>query len=73
MCEICVKTTKYVKFMYNKCKTCVKGRKNVKFVQISCKKLLKFVLNMFNTCKSDVYIVYIFSKLIPFLGHDVYN
>ena len=50
-----------------------KSVKNVKFVQTSCKKLVKFVLNKFNTCKSDVYIVYIFSKLILFLDHDVYN
>ena len=62
-----------VKLMYNMCKTCIKVWKNLKFVQTSCKKLVKFVLNKFNTCKSDVYIVYIFLKLIPFLGHDVYN
>ena len=60
MCEICVKSTKYVKFMYNKCTICVKVRKNVKIVQNSCKRLVKFVLNMFNACKSYVNIVYIF-------------
>ena len=62
MCKICVKSTKYVKFMYKKCKTSVKVRKNVKFVQTSGKRLVKVVLNKYNTCISDVYIVYSFQN-----------
>ena len=38
---------------------------------MSCEKLVKFVLNIFNACKSDVNMVYIFLKIILILGQNV--